>query len=208
MLWYDFADKLNCLGEVLWQTVSDPQPAGGITYPIWSGSTSGSPLPLTSKAGQCSWYCVAAHTIQDWMSSKRPAESLPTFINEFCACMSMAEWFCWWVLQELRHKYRCTVQLFRKLQLFLSAYMKDMSAKHCYVPFIVSVWQLLLKTMSNSWTQHVNVASCYTDHFIMILVPMYTSHFLFASAFTQFANKRNHWRHDIQANAQFGINHE
>lgn len=38
----------------------------------------------------------------------------------------------------------------------------------------------------------------------MFLVPMYTSHF-FASVLSQFAHKQ---RHDIQANAQFEINHE
>lgn len=156
MLWYDFADKLNCLGEVLWQTVSDPQPAGGITYPIWSGSTSGSPLPLTSKAGQCSWSCVAAHTIQNWMSSKRLAESLPTFINEFCACTSMAEWFCWWVLQELRHKYCCTVQLFRILKLFSTNFSCPHIQRHVCQALLCTFFSFSLATSTKNNDQQLN----------------------------------------------------
>lgn len=111
------------------------------------------PQDPPSEAGRCSWSCVVLLPTQlrGLMSSQHRAERLPSSTKGFCecTCACVAEWSCLRV-QELRHKCRCTAQPLQILKLlhFLSTFYESyISAKSCYVTFIIPFWQLLLNNL-------------------------------------------------------------
>lgn len=100
---YDF-DKPNCLGALSWHTVSDPQPAGGITYPIWSGSTSGSPpAKLDDVAGAAQLTLLPTQLRAGWAASAELKDCQVPQRDSVSARVDVVEWSCWRMLQELRH---------------------------------------------------------------------------------------------------------